>query len=419
MDRCGRYLVISLLLLWCLPRPVISSTCSIPASYNVTEKTTALQIAFVNNSRYRNLRAYITGLDSANRATMVTGDGKFYSPAMWTNSSDPRKLGAQNGISLGTHGERTSLTMPGYLTSARIWVSDGVLPFRTVHTAAASGVSFVEPSAVDSSDACYNSSWGFVEFSHSEAEGLYADVSYVDFVGLPLGMSLLSGDGQVQVTNGIRSGALDGMCASLKAYAAEDGQPWDHLCHMDGQGRVLRILAPTALLSSNASAFDGYYQDYVDKVWTRFSHQPLVIDTQGEAGLVTCRVQNDLLTCDGDVRPFAKPQCRDMFGCSTGPFALRSSDTDLHRSIVPRLCAAFVRTTLMLSEGDRQPGPVPDRYYSAGPTNRYSALVHENEVDGRGYAFPFDDVNVEGWADQSGTLAARNPRVLSVFVTDQ
>lgn len=57
-----------------------------------------------------------------------------------------------------------------------------------------------------------------------------------------------------------------------------------------------------------------------------------------------------------------------------------------------------------------------EQYYGQGPANWYSAFVHKNQVDGRGYAFSYDDVSPDGGVDQSGTVAGRNPRVLRVVV---
>lgn len=54
-------------------------------------------------------------------------------------------------------------------------------------------------------------------------------------------------------------------------------------------------------------------------------------------------------------------------------------------------------------------------YYTVNPTNHYSRLVHSFEVDGRGYAFPYDDVNPDG-ENASGELSSGSPDTLTVFV---
>ena len=50
------------------------------------------------------------------------------------------------------------------------------------------------------------------------------------------------------------------------------------------------------------------------------------------------------------------------------------------------------------------------------PTNHYSRIVHECNLDGKGYAFAYDDVQPDGGADQSGKVNAGDPRVFVVAV---
>ena len=75
-----------------------------------------------------------------------------------------------------------------------------------------------------------------------------------------------------------------------------------------------------------------------------------------------------------------------------------------------------MRSTLLLDGGDVQPSLSSDSYYTADPTNHYSRLVHDNEVDGRGYAFPYDDVNPDGHGDSSGLVHSGAPKTLTVYV---
>jgi hypothetical protein len=63
---------------------------------------------------------------------------------------------------------------------------------------------------------------------------------------------------------------------------------------------------------------------------------------------------------------------------------------------VPLFCSPFVRSTLLLEGGDLQPGQIESLYYSSTPSNFYSKFVHNNELDGKGYDFPYDDVSANG-----------------------
>lgn len=229
-------------------------------------------------------------------------------------------------------------------------------------------------------------------------------------------MSLSTTDGSaIQSAAGLSANALSSICDSLKSQGQSDGQPWGNLCLADSNGNVLRALAPTDYMSSDNSAFDSYWSPYVDSVWSHYTTNTLNINTQASAGTVACTVQNDELQCAGDNRGYAKPSASDIFGCNSGPFAIQSGDNDVHRAVVPRLCAAFDRTTLLINGGDTQPGPSSSDYYQNTPTNWFSKFVHANEIDGRGYAFSYDDVNPDG-ENQSGVVSSANPGTLTVTV---
>jgi hypothetical protein len=79
-------------------------------------------------------------------------------------------------------------------------------------------------------------------------------------------------------------------------------------------------------------------------------------------------------------------------------------------AVLPRVCAALNRSTLLLqgSSGNTQPGtPAQEQlYYGAGPTNWYAKVAHEVQGDGKGYAFAYDDVTPTGGVDVSGTVTA-------------
>jgi len=87
--------------------------------------------------------------------------------------------------------------------------------------------------------------------------------------------------------------------------------------------------------------------------------------------------------------------------------------------LIPRLAAAFNRSTLLTS-GQLPSGVGPSRYYkdggAAAATNHYARLVHAVNPDGRGYAFPYDDVNPTGGADVAGVVQARDPATFTVTV---
>lgn len=344
-----------------------------------------LDLAVVNNLPSDNVNVYVTGLDANGALVLLQPDGTWFYPAA-TNASVPQKITTNVATPLGPQGSTTNITLPGYLQAGRIWFADGELEFFTV--GGANGApNLVEPSAVNPSDPSANVNWGFVELTWGEGIGIYANISYVDFVGLPLGMALTNAAGITQSAWGVSSGAVKEICDELSAQAAVDGQPWDQLCMVDTNRNPLRVLSPVQLLAINPNSFETYWNEYIDNVWDFYSNYSLTIDTQAAPGLVNCSVptNSSMIYCEGDNRGYAKPTPSDIFGCNSGPFGILGGDNGVHYAVVPRLCAAFHRTTaLIVPGGHMQPGLNSSWYYASYPTNWYSKVVHEYEVDGKG-----------------------------------
>ena len=381
---------------------------AIPIAPQATEQ---LQFSFVNNLNGGAVNAYVTGLDDNNQLVMLQPDGTWYYPTADT-SGVPQPITGNVAIPLGGQGSTTQITLPSYISSGRVWFAEGTLQFFTVQ--GASGPSLVEPSAVNPSDPSAAVNWGFVELTNNSG-GLFANISYVDFVGLVLGMILNTASGATQSAQGLQPGAVASICSDLASRASQDGQPWDQLCVKDTSGTPLRVLAPSDYISINPNAFSGYYSDYTNQVWSTYSTSTLTIDTQAGAGEVACTVTDGTLNCAGDNRGYAMPNEGDIFGCNSGPFAIIAGDNDVHAAVVPRLCAAFDRTTLLLPGGNVQPSLDSSNYYTTDPTNWYSATVHKYEIDGKGYAFSYDDVNPAG-ENQSGVVSDADPTLLTITI---
>ena len=394
----------------------INATTPAPISSDNIATTGKLPVSMVNNFPGGAINAYITGLDASNRLVMLQPDGTFYYPKANSNIATPQAITADTAIPIGKRGSTTKIILPGFISSARIWFAEGKLEFFTVYSSESGGPSLVEPSAINPSDPSAAVSWGFVELTNTEEGGLYANISYVDFVGLVLGMTLASGDGPKQVAEGLSSNAVSAICSKLRAQSAKDGQPWGDLCMVDSSGNPMRVIAPSDHVASNPTAFVEYWNEYVDKVWTHYGTTNLTINTQAAAGEVACTVRNDQIVCDGDNRAYDKPTAGDIFGCNSGPFGILGGDNDVHRAIVPRLCAAFTRTTLLLNGGHVQPGLASTDYYTTTPTSWYSKFVHELEIDAKGYAFSYDDVNPDNGVNQSGVVADADPQLLTIIV---
>ncbi len=84
-------------------------------------------------------------------------------------------------------------------------------------------------------------------------------------------------------------------------------------------------------------------------------------------------------------------------------------------ALIPRLAAAFQRGGLLDDDIHEHPCD-PSTYYGSDPTNHYARIVHETNLDGKGYAFAYDDVQPDGGKDQSGKVNAGDPKLFIVAV---
>lgn len=154
---------------------------------------------------------------------------------------------------------------------------------------------------------------------------------------------------------------------------------------------------------------------YVNEVWEHFlakqkEGQFLKINTQAAPGILSAQFMSNGEVQVGNEK-FGKPNTADIFGCNSGPFTTGPSPT--RNAIIPRLAAAFVRTALL--EAYEHPSQ-PRTFYQRDPTNHYARIVHEHNVDGKGYAFAYDDVQPDGGDDQSGKVNAGDPVLFTVTV---
>jgi hypothetical protein len=356
--------------------------------------------------------AYIQGRAPNGAPAFVGADGQFIYPH--SDGGVPVPIEEDIAIPLGSQGNQVNLTMPDYFTSGRIYFSSEKLHFYVVFDGSQDGI--VLPAAQNPNDPNANINWGFVEFTN-KAEGLWANLSYVDFVGMISGISVVGADGSVATTTGLYPNAVPDICSDLENQSKTDGRPWPRLCVSGTDGKLLRILSPAQYDGQYRPEFDSYWTNYIDDVWSKYASSPLRIDTQTSAGTVDCQVKDGELVCQNDNRSYPKPTSADIWGCNSGPFKTAQGDNDIHLAVIPRLCAAFVRGTLLLDGGDIQPSLGSDKYYTNEINHRYAGIVHDHEVDHMGYAFPYDDVNPSDPKENAaGLLVSNDPAVLTISV---
>lgn len=377
----------------------------------------SLAIEIRNNTSSPHLFVSITGQSPTSGLFLLSSDGSTpYHPASPSETLTPPAVDV--GIPIGGPGESRTLTIPR-LAGARIWLckrddgSQGGLKFFINP-----GPALVEPSATNVADENYGTDWGFAEFTLNE-EQLYVNVSYVDFVSLPVSLGVVTrGKDGMRTVPGLPSGGLGTVAEGLE----KQGGGWEKLVirRDEGKGDVLRVLSPNSGGVLFPGLWDGYYAGYLDKVWDKYSNEDLTVNTQFTWGDVKGRVQNGNLTFKGaeSSYSFAQPSAPDIFSCSTGPFAHTPEATQEQLNVGARLAAALNRSTL-LKNSNQPEGEEIGEYYKEEVTNHYSRVCHEVSVGGRGYAFPYDDVGPSGRGedeDQSGFLNDGDPERLVISV---
>ena len=317
-----------------------------------------LQVALQNDTSSNNVFAYITGqaIDNGNALFLLSADGETpYFPS--SPQSTGTRLDRNISIDLGAPGNTVRVHIPR-LAGGRIWFSVG----EPLVFALNPGPGLVEPSIFNQADPNHNTNFGFAEFTFNNAQ-VFANISYVDFVGLPIAMSLEDTNRRTQHVSGMPADGLHTIAQGLRAQTQRDGRRWSSLIVNRKDGHLLRILSPNSGVLLNPNWFQDYWTNYVNQVYGRYSNSPLTIDTQAQFGDVNGRVAGGGINFGGG-GVFRKPRAEDIFSCSTGPFATgQNAQTN---TIIPRLAAAFNRSTLLLT--DNHPDGVGPRQYYQNPT---------------------------------------------------
>ncbi|KAH7327485.1 glycoside hydrolase family 64 protein [Rhexocercosporidium sp. MPI-PUGE-AT-0058] len=389
------------------------STLGDVLSRQKTDNILTLTVGLFNSTTSSNVYAYITGLAITNNNCLFLLQADGQTPYYPTNpTSNGSALSSDCSIALGSPGTTRNVTIP-YIAGGRIWFCvDNKLTFLLNPSLAGPGL--VEPSVSNTADPNYHLSWDFCEFTYNTAQ-LYANITYVDFVSLPISLTLTSTSGNTSHVGGIPSNGLETICNELKSQNAIDNAGWDRLI-ITNNGTNLRALSPSNGIIFDPNLFSTYWNEYIDAVWNKYISAPLVIDTQYTWGVTTGYTSNDrtLLSFPG-IGSFPKPTSTDIFGANSGAFAPQASNTDQLLNIGARLDAAFNRSTLLIN-ADQPTKEAVNTYYTNAVTNHYARIVHAANVDGRGYCFPYDDVTPGNGVDQSGFVNDGSPASFLVSV---
>ncbi|MFJ1756923.1 beta-1,3-glucanase family protein [Kitasatospora sp. NPDC088134] len=361
-----------------------------------TPATLALDLA--NTTGSNTVYAYVLGRDPAaggSWAFLQANGSSLYHPPNPANDQTP--LGVDCAIALNASGAAPRRVTLPHLDSGRIYFSVGAKLTFLMNR----GGGLALPSVVNPTDPNIDVRHDFCEFTFNNDQ-LFGNITFVDMVCLPIAFQLEVSGGPTQTVRGLPADGLSRVAAALRAQSAADGSDWSRLVVNRGSGD-LRVLAPNLAIRGNSALFSGYFEPYVDQVWSKYAGTDLRIDTQYTWGAFTGRVSGSTLNFPG-AGSFARPSTLAIFSCSDAPF---TTGNDLMGNLSARLAAAFNRTTL-LSNPNQPTGENPATFYTQARTNHYARILHSTTPDGLGYAFPYDDVHPAG-VDFEGKVQSGAP----------
>lgn len=238
-----------------------------------------LSLALVNRTNANNVYAYISGLaiDRNNTLCLLSADGRtpYYPPQVSATGSQVQR---DISIPLGAPGNVVECVIPR-LAGGRIWFSVGRELLFALNPGPGAGPGLVEPSVRTIHPPCHstgtestsglclltidggaqvfnqqdpniNTLFAFAEFTFNASQ-VFANISYVDFISLPISLALRSTNtSNVQRVSGLPPNGLETIAEGLRAQTKKDGRRWSSLVvpRNDGSNRPLRILSPNSAL---------------------------------------------------------------------------------------------------------------------------------------------------------------------------
>ncbi|GAA3346431.1 glycoside hydrolase family 64 protein [Amorphoplanes nipponensis] len=357
-----------------------------------------LPLTVTNNSgRGEATHLYVLGV-SGGKLGYVTEAGAF-SP--WTGGANPPAPAPDVSIDGPGNGASKTISVPKGL-SGRMYLSFGdKLDFRISQDGG-----LVQPAPWAAGDPNSDILFDWSEFTYNDS-GIWLNSSQVDMFAVPHAVTVTGTDGRTARTGELEAGGRDAVIEAMKANASFRG-----LVRTRDDGTVLRVLSPGK--GADGGSFDpDYLAPYIDRAWAAYAGADLTVqpfaDQPGQ--VFRGRTSGDVMTftdaTGARVAAFTKPTTAHVWGCD-GHLA---APNDLVVGPIARsLCAALQRSTL----GTRavEPSTDPSTFYRNDLTNEYAKVIHEQMVDGKAYAFAFDDV-----ANQESLVHSGDPAAIGITLT--
>ncbi|MBT8226089.1 MAG: sugar hydrolase [Dactylosporangium sp.] len=307
----------------------------------------------------------------------ATASGEFHP---WTGGANPPVAAPDVSITGPASGQSTTIQLPKL--SGRVYFSFGQkLEFFLTPDG------LVQPAPWNPSDPNHDILFDWSEYTLNDG-GLWLNSSQVDMLSVPHAVGVTLADGSVRSTGRL---APDGRNLVFDALASQPGG-WSELIHTRSDGLRVRALAPGKGIDAGLLS-PTIMDSYIAKAWDTYRESTLtVVPFAGQPDLrYYGRTAGDTMTFTDDagqtVASFQRPSTANVFGCDG---ALHAPNDTVVGPIARTLCAALNRTTL--HSVSTQPDLNPAGFYQDAATNHYAREIHARMVDGRAYAFAFDDV---------------------------
>jgi len=358
-----------------------------------------LPVAVRNETgRGDNVFLYVLGTNlTTGKLGYVNAAGAF---TAWTGGGPVPVPAPDVAIAGPADGATTTLKLPKNL-SGRLYMSFGQkLDFRLTTDG------LVQPAPWAGGDPNRDILFDWSEFTLNDS-GLWLNSSQVDMFAVPHVVSVTGGDGRTAKTGEVKAGGRQRVINAVKA-----SPDFARSVVTRSDGTVLRVLAPGKAADAGLMS-PTYLDSYITSAWNAYAGKNLTVvpftdrpDTRF-LGRTTGNVMNFTDSTGRTVASFTKPSTANVWGCDG---ALGAPNDLVVGPIARTLCAALTRTTL--GRLDTQPSGTAADFYQGNPANLYAKVIHDNMVDGKAYAFAFDDVQ-----NQESLVHSGDPRTAGITLS--
>ena len=352
-----------------------------------------LQMNNKTNGKYSDSQIYwsILGRNSSGTLCYLDTSGNLV----------PASTGLNNGTIAGrtyakavihTMAEKRWVNLPA-MSSGRMYISYGEPVYLNFVQGADGGMGYAGPDVNNAQDPNANTLFEYFEFTTEAVNGgitFHGNTTRVDFFSFPYMIRLMDEYGGFDRCVG-DIGTRDEI---FNAYKNEVPNAFK------GLANDKRIMAPCKTLFNEGQQYGNYFQDYIDRFWSKYTNEDLVFACEG--GTFRGRVEGNRMkfSKDGSGAYYvSKPNTQEVLE-GKGAFAQGSV---VEKVIEAQLCAAFNRGVAMTPQNYNK----PSTYYKTDSIyNAYAGFFHNHSVSNKAYGFCYDDVNDQSTLVETGNADA-------------